>query len=258
MGLNSSAMDRTVLITTTQRCGSTWTTRVTRNSLGLKSTYINGLSFNVGPQRRNTQEDIARFLRHIPNNTVCKTHDFPDSCWETCLDTQQALKIVTVLRNFKDVLVSRYFHDVHHKKLEWKDPKAKNDLFISFYKQIPNELPDKEAINFLIHETDWAKASFKHWKSFNLNLSHPRFYRLSFEEMVNKPEETFRDYADFLKITRRKMERVRRNLSFSFMSNTESSRSKKEGAAKFYRKGLVGDGDNYISESSNRILQDIK
>ena len=101
------------LVSTTQRCGSTWLVRMLEAMTGSATHYVNGLELGFclrGPGGAMAAAALAKELHAQRDVCVFKTHDVPRRDFDAVCAALPELRVLTVSRDFKDVLVSRYFY----------------------------------------------------------------------------------------------------------------------------------------------------
>ena len=101
------------LVSTTQRCGSTWLVRMLEAMTGSAGCYVNGLEmgFRLRPVSAGTAVvDLGKMLRAARSGRVFKTHDVPSRDFDAVCAELPEVRVLTVSRDFRDVLVSRYFY----------------------------------------------------------------------------------------------------------------------------------------------------
>ena len=102
------------LVSTPQRCGSTWLVRMLAGMAESQEVYVDGLAmgFSLAKQRAaEAVEDLARRLRRDAGAVrVFKTHDVPSADFDAVCAAMPELRVLTMHRDFRDTVVSRYFY----------------------------------------------------------------------------------------------------------------------------------------------------
>ncbi|MBE0661417.1 MAG: sulfotransferase domain-containing protein [Bacteroidales bacterium] len=179
------------------------------------------------------ENKLDAFLLHVKyqqDNYFCKQHWVGKTKYKKLLEDKH-VKIVNIIRDIRDVLVSRFFHE-----------KRLNNL----------------SANLTIEDYYWngtGKAVIKNyieyqrfWHDSNLPESQPFLcsYKRLHNDFVNQVLE-LANYLNLSVIQAKEIEYIREKTNF---------KNKKEtGEGKFFRKGSTGDWQNHLSDS---IINDIK
>ncbi len=220
------------LITTTQRCGSTWLTRMLGSMAGSRDQYVDGLQmgFSLAAARApEAAERLADHLRGQAEISVFKTHDVPSRDFDAVCGALPELRIVTMKRDFKDVVVSRYFYMRHH----WPtDPGlgAHPKWFAEYLAGI-GDVPDGEALAALL-EARVLRTWAREWAAFEGAFTTPHALRLGYAALLEGSEnarlETFTGVP------------VQAMNNFAAEQADETQRTGRNGSARFHRNGRAG------------------
>jgi hypothetical protein len=220
------------LITTTQRCGSTWLTRMLVEMTGSRDMYVDGLQMGFSlakPREPGAAERLAAFLRGQPGTQVFKTHDVPSADFDAVCSAMPELRILTMQRDFKDVVVSRYFYMRHH----WPtDP----DLgpfpkwFAEYIVQI-GDAPDHEALPLLL-EARVLRTWAREWAAFETAFETQHAMRLQYNALLDGTAHPGLEGFTGLP--------VRGMKAFAAEQRDETLQTGRDGKARFHRNGRTG------------------
>lgn len=186
-----------------------------------------------------TDEKCLRFLEKLPSPRILKTHAplrfLPSAIQEN------KLKIIYVLRNPKDVMVSYYhFYKANHVFGPYKGS------WDEFYEMAM--LGEVAWGNWFDHVLEW-------WKH---GQHRANVLFLKYEDMLYDHRGTVEKIANFLnkKIDWEKIDRIIHYTSFDQMKNNPSTnlstvKTINQEISPFQRKGVVGDWKNYFSKAQS-------
>ncbi len=227
------------LLSTTQRCGSTWISQLLEKASGLRGRYIDctALGFRIGNV---SEPEAVNALRNLVNRSpevgVFKTHDIPSKDFDAACAALPGVQIVTVSREFKDVVVSRYFYYRYY----WETDPALGQMrphLTAFFGSV-RDLPDGEALRRLLGHAilkNWAAE----WAAFEGPFTTRNAVRLSYEGML-----IGQDRQKFERIIRQPFPAIP---SFEEMRKWETSARGRQGPQHFYRKGRSGQWQEWFS-----------
>jgi hypothetical protein len=176
-----------ILVSTTQRCGSTWLVRMLQQSLGLESRYIDcrQLGFRLLKQSLPVAlTNLAAAARELPYGLL-KTHDIPSEDFDGVCSIIPNLRLLTISRDFKDVAVSRFFYYRYY----WPTVPQLGPLppnLQAFYSSV-RDLPDKQALAKLTADPllrGWARE----WAAFETPFQSVNVLRLTYDAMLRGVE----------------------------------------------------------------------
>ena len=253
-----------VLVSTTQRCGSSWVTSICYTILGLHNgsgLYVGGLKQGLlklndgGPER--DAERVAEFsevLRgHIAAGVrVFKTHDLPPRLFALFLEQNPDFHIINVIRDFRDVLISRLMYNRYYL------PAMGIPLECAFV-ETHSELSDLELVRQFYGTAemlDWLCM----WKRFSEPVQHPRCLRLQYEEMLDNARlrETVELLGGILRpegMSEAEIGRVIGACQFGESElNLKKDRKQREVKSDFCRKGVAGDFERFLTPHQSQVL----
>ena len=234
------------LVTTTQRCGSTWLTRMLAAMTGSRDQYVDGLQMGfslAAPRAAGAAGRLADFLRGRSDISVFKTHDVPSGDFDAVCAALPELRIVTMQRDFKDVVVSRYFYMRHH----WPtDPGlGPHPKWFAEYLAAIGDAPDQQALPALLDARvlrTWARE----WAAFEGSFESPHAIRLGYAALLDGSEyprlETFTGFS------------VQVIADFAAEQNEETQRTGRVGNARFHRNGRAGQWRDWFSSHQGTQL----
>jgi hypothetical protein len=192
------------LITTTQRCGSTWLSRILQeieqeslakvapiNPGDCRSRYINGTRLGFSLVRPTPEQAFTRFSSQVTKHAIkvsgrrwgtFKTHDIPSKDFDKLAEAIPDLRIVTVQRDFKDVIVSRFFYCRYY----WPTEPGLGEMSPRISEPLSEVagLADAAALRKLIDGKlyrMWARE----WAAFEVPFATPSALRVSYEGMLD-------------------------------------------------------------------------
>jgi hypothetical protein len=236
----------TYLVSTTQRCGSTWLAKVLEGSLGAKhARYVDGrmIGFKLGALSEATAvPKLAKFIVNESSFQVFKTHDIGSRDFDAICESID-LKVVTIRRSFKDVLISRYFYYRYY----WPTEPSLGPLgppLAEFFSDV-SALSDEDAISCIINSSI-LPMWMAEWKAFEEPFANPNTLRLCYDEMV--AGRAFSDLEQFLG------RRLVPLDSFAHLQQAETKISGRDGCSRFYRVGGSQQWRQWMtSEDANSI-----
>lgn len=234
------------LITTTQRCGSTWLTRLLAEMAGSQDMYVDGLQMGFSlwkPHQPGALERLAEHLRSNPTVQVFKTHDVPSSDFDRLCAAIPELRILTLQRDFKDVALSRYFYMRHH----WQTRPALGPMPLDFAQYLSQigEAPDREALQLLLG-SKVLRAWAREWAAFEGAFQTSRACRLEYTAMLDGSAEPSLEAFTGLQ--------VRDIKAFESEQNAETSLTGRSGNARFHRVGRAGQWRDWFTAAQGMQL----
>ncbi len=135
------------LITTPQRCGSTWLVRMLCGMADARDAYVDGLAMGfglTGTREVDAVDKLASHLRRNAEGIVFKTHDVPSGDFDAVCAAVPELRILTMHRDFPDTVVSRYFYLRYY----WRTDPRLGPLSSEVAKFLAGigDMPDHEAL----------------------------------------------------------------------------------------------------------------
>ncbi|MGB3534811.1 MAG: sulfotransferase domain-containing protein [Microcoleaceae cyanobacterium] len=163
------------------------------------------------------------------NQFYCKQHWYGEQQFKELLKNPQ-LKMVNIIRDIRDVLVSRYFHDIRIGQT------AENDIDQYYWNKGRTNMKQYMDYHIFWHDQDTCEVQ-------PFLCSYERLhddFNSQVSELVN-----YLELASIIKDN--DMNRIREDTSFS--------EKKLTGEGQFFRKGIVGDWQNHLSDA---VVDDLK
>ena len=220
------------LVTTTQRCGSTWLTGMLEQMTGTAARYVDGLvcGFRLrAPSAETAARDFGKLLREESGTRVFKTHDVPGWEFDAVCAAVPGLRVLTVSRDFKDVAVSRYFYYRYY----WPGDPSLGPLperLAEFFAGCAG-MSDAESLGRLAGHgvlREWAQE----WAAFEGGFATERALRVRYAGLLDGSER-----AALEAFTGRGLPQVE---SFAEARNAEAAATGREGSRLFHRRGQCG------------------
>lgn len=243
-------MDRPLfLLTTTQRCGSTWVARMLNRTLGQPCTYINCSRLGFELVRASSPGAVERLrdeLRRRGPGGALKTHDIGARDFDTICEEIPELRVLTVRRDFRDVFVSRYFYYRYY----WPTDPALGPL--------PTRLEDffREQANADDHDTlarladhDITLTWAREWAAFEAPFTTARAIRLTFSGLLDGTEQA--RLGAFVGLSPAPV------ASFEEVQRQETVDSGRVGMSRFNRDGTVGGWRKWLEEPAGLKLDEL-
>ena len=234
------------LITTTQRCGSTWLTRMLAEMTASQDMYADGLQMGFSlakPREPGAAERLAAYLRGQPETQVFKTHDVPSADFDAVCAAMPELRILTMQRDFKDVVVSRYFYMRHHWPTEpafGSPPK----WFAEYLAQI-GDAPDRDALPVLL-EARVLRTWAREWAAFEGAFGTHRAIRLQYDALLDGSAHPGLEAFTGLP--------VRGLKPFEAEQRDETLQTGRAGKARFHRNGRAGQWRDWFNSEEGKQL----
>ena len=247
------------LISTTQRCGSTWLTRILSQLVSdeiraagdaesvnhFRAEYVDGNAKGFERIAPTPDSAISKLASEIMTRSVFargkffgvfKTHDVPAKDFDRVAAKLPDLRLFTVSRDFKDVVVSRYFYYRYY----WHTDPGLGPLpaWIPPYMQRNSTASDADALSRIATDpilNGWASD----WAAFETPFQTKNALRVSYEGMLAGKEMTQLEL--FLG---RSIPSVN---SFAVEQSIESKLGR-QGESRFNRCGKSGQWKKYFSE----------
>ena len=243
------------LVSTPQRCGSTWLVRMLSGMAGVRDEYVDGLVMGfglTGTRDAGAVDKLARRLRKNTTGVVFKTHDVPAWDFDTVCAAMPELRILTMHRDFRDTVVSRYFYLRYY----WRTDPGLGPLppeFASFLPEIGEVqgregMPDQEALEALL-ETQLVRGWAREWAAFEEPFTTPHAMRVSYTGMLDESE--FAKLAEFTGLP------LRKRKAFADEQRQETRETGRDGKARFNRRGRSGEWREWWTEEQGAWLMSL-
>ncbi len=238
----------TFIVSTAQRCGSTWLTRLLSEMTGSRAVYVDGLVLGFGlegPCDPAAAGRLRDFLRAQSGVKVFKTHDVPSAEFDAVCAELPELRLLTMHRDFRDTVVSRYFYLRYY----WPTEPALGPRPVEFQEFLADigETPDKAALARLL-ETGMVRDWAREWAAFEGPFETRNALRVSYDGMLDGSE-----LARIGEFTGMALP-VRREFDAEQKRETESTG--RQGAARFNRSGRTGEWREWFSEEEAALLDE--
>jgi hypothetical protein len=212
--------------------GSTWLVLIVQAMRSLKRIP----DAYQDPQWSNSSIDEPKVVEFLGKVDFAHQHYFCKQHWVNEGDiavlnllTIPNLKMVNIIRDVRDVLVSRYFHDL---RLNLTQVDNIEDYYVAVGKQNMQQ--------YMEYHISWHSSQQK---------LQP--FLCSYEQFHENFADHLRELIDYLGLSstigEREITEIEEKTSFSSRKET--------GTGKFFRKGIVGDWENHLSQA---IVEDLK
>ncbi len=235
------------LVSTAQRCGSTWLVRMLCAMAEARDVYVDGLA--MGFRLARTREDgaverMAERLRSAGAGAVYKTHDVAARDFDALCAAMPELRVLTMRRDFRDTVVSRYFYLRYY----WQTDPGLGALPTDFAQFLARTgaMPDREALAALL-ETETMAVWAREWAAFETPFTTPAALRVSYTGMLDESE--FPRLSEFTGLP------LRRPMTFTEEQHVETRETGREGRARFNRSGRAGEWREWFFESDAAKLE---
>lgn len=253
-----------VLISTTQRCGSTWISSMCCKIFGKSESgeYVSGL-----PQRLmdvslfgcGDAERVAEFSQTVRNAVlktglrVFKTHDLPLRLVPLFLDQNPDFWVFNIVRDFRDVMISRLMYNRYYLPtvgLPVECRFVEEQLHLTEVEMVRQFYGTKEMLDWLVQ-----------WKLFNEPVEHERYARLEYEVLLNEVElkrtvELLGQKLISGGLPPERVEEIAAASQFQDIEiNLKRDRKQREIKTAFCRKGVAGDHERFLTKSQSDTLK---
>lgn len=230
-----------ILLISTQRCGSTWVAECLRDLLGTEFSYIPDIKVGRRVQRITAFQAGMIYGRLHRKRHIYKTHSIAIHHALQTAGHVDDLRVISVYRDFKDVLVSRSFFERYYR------PKNREKIAPVFRKYVceNQSLSDTDFINGFVRSNGF-RPMMENWADYSVSTSHPCHLRVEYEEMKRNIAPVLARMADFLDHGSEKVAAVGARSLFREGSGEEKSR--------FKRRGQVGDHHRFLTSDSIEVI----
>jgi hypothetical protein len=176
------------IISTPQRCGSTWLTRMMALMTDSRDVYMDGLKMGfrlAAPCEPKAVEKLSEFLRKEPLVKVIKTHDIPSSQFDAVCEAVPEVRILTMHRDFRDTVVSRYFY-LRYYRQSTVGFEALSPAFREFL-MVVGGMSDAEALVLLLG-TPCVHGWAREWAAFEGPFASPNAMRITYDGMLDESD----------------------------------------------------------------------
>lgn len=235
------------LVSTAQRCGSTWLTRTLCAMANSPDVYVNGIRLGfrlVPPCEPGAIEKLAALFQRRKRVRVFKTHDIGAKDFAAICAAVPEVRVLTLSRDFRDVMVSRFFYLRYY----WKsDPRlgALPPPVAQFFARIGG-LPDRAALAALL-DAPFVRGWAREWAAFEVPLATPHALRMTYAGML--------DESDFLRLAEFTGLPLRNAKPFAKEQAEETEQTGRTGMVRFNRRGCAGEWREWFTPEAGAMLE---
>jgi hypothetical protein len=234
------------LVSTPQRCGSTWLLRLLCDMAGAGDRYVDGLAMGfrlARPREPGAVEKMASLLRQNGKGIVFKTHDVPSRDFDTLCGAMPELRVLTMHRDFRDTVVSRYFYLRYY----WRTDPGLGPLPVPFAKFLAEtgDASDHQALEAVL-ETEFVREWAREWAAFERPFTTPNAIRITYTGMLDESE--FPRLVEFTGLP------LRNRNAFPDEQKRETRETGRDGKARFNRNGRAGQWRDWFSDDQAKQL----
>lgn len=228
--LSISGHDAILIIATAHKVGSTWVFDILRSYYNAASPEIHeDLRKNFAHKHILPLEsyETKSWVETQQGINIFKSHDHVPN-WIS--EKNERIKVVTVIRDPRDLMVSSYFYikELQPELGGWPELK---------------ELDLKSGIRYWLDRNELDFTILKEW------YAEPAVIKLRYENLLNDTFAEFKKVIDHINISKFKEAKLRAVLeSNSFERRAQGRKRGQEDTKSFYRKGISGDWINYFDE----------
>lgn len=236
-----------VFVTTQMRVGSTWLVELL--------TGILGTGFEFWERGRDiTQERFDNFIHDAKGNRLVKLHyAHPKTICNCIPNGSKETYVISITRDIKDIAVSKILYMRYDKPMRFLSHlKEMEEVRKNFDRK---NLTDKDYVNEFI-KTQHFKHIVRNWKMYNDGYTHPNYFLTDYETLSKRRLFVCKQLCDFLHIKKTNQQLkfiIQRN---NFMAKTGRKQGQEVSSA-FRRKGIVGDYQNYLTQNSLKIINEL-
>jgi len=235
------------LVSTTQRCGSTWLAKILESSFPPQPMrYLDCAALGFDLYRANNEIAIGKMAAALDVKAeyqVFKTHDVPSKDFDRICSTVPELKILTVQRPFKDVLISRYFFYRYY----WPTDRSLGALgepLAQLFDDV-SALSDEDAISCVVN-SPILKIWASEWKAFESEFTTPNAMRLCYGEML--AIENLGELETFIGSP------IRNCDTFENQQEIETTLTGRKGKSRFFREGRPDQWKDWLTPEDIVII----
>jgi len=213
---------------------------------GSRDMYVDGLQmgFSLAAARKSGAVGrLADFLCEQSEVKVFKTHDVPSVDFDAVCAAMPELRVLTMKRDFKDVVVSRYFFMRHYWPTDpGLGPPPK--WFAEYLAEIV-DAPDAEALPALLNARvtrTWARE----WAAFEGAFDTSNAIRLGYAALL--------DGSDYPRLEAFTGFPVQNLKNFAVEQQQETLQTGRTGTARFHRNGRAGQWRDWFTSDQGKQL----
>jgi len=260
----SSSVSSNVLVSTTQRCGSTWISSMCCKIIGQsqKAEYVSGLDqklLNFSQFGNCDAERVAGFSQGVhaaassSGSRVFKTHDLPLRLVPLFLEQNPDFWVFNIVRDFRDVMISRLMYSRYYLPTLGMPVECR---FVAEHSHL-TEIEMVRQFYGTPEMLDWLVQ----WKLFIEPVSHDRYVRLEYEALLEVDElhRTVELLGQKLVpggLTPERVAEIAAASQFQEIDiNLKQDRKQREVKTAFCRKGVSGDHERFLTKSQSDTLK---
>lgn len=253
-----------VLVSTTQRCGSSWIASICCRIIGnsQRPTYVGGLPFGLLDFARYGSEDeekVVNYSRRLRdpaimlNDRVFKTHDLPPRLAPIFLEQNPDFVVINVVRDFRDILISRLMYNRYYLPTLGTATECKfvaENAHLSDIEMARQFYGTAEMLEWLAN-----------WKLFDEETEHDRYLRLRYEDLLEDGQlkRIIEKLVQLLLPSGLAQPQIDETMAACTFENIElnarKSRKQREVKSDFCRKGVSGDHERYLTKHQSAVLK---
>jgi len=236
-------MSKKVLLAGYQKSGNTW--------LGYMLSYILGaryIDLHARDSKPTLQKEILKLIEgNLPHKSdyeaVCKTHDRYSFIHNSSrVDLEQYDKVVCIVRDPRDVAVSRYYFNYYNMPIAVNKPE--------------NVLSNK---SWFTRKYYWKKTVFSVARNWNFHVMSWRTFEgriiVKYEDLHRHCLKALKEICCYLEVSDRDDYLEDAIDFFSFDKLSGGRKRGEEYQTAFFRKGIVGDYKNHFSWIDSFIMK---
>lgn len=200
------------------------------------------------PSHEDAPLKLRAALGALPNR-VFKTHDLASKDFDAAASVMPNIKIITIRRDFKDVVISRFFYYRYH----WP---ANSTLGLlpsylrSYFAEIDRR-SDREAVRRLL-QTRIIEIWSTEWAAFETEFSTSQGLRINFEDIA----------AEGITVLAKQLElftglKCDARIPFNRQQIGETETTGRTGSARFHREGRTGQYLEWFTELELKALNEL-
>ena len=203
--------------------------------------YVNGLEMGFrlrGSSAGAAVVDLGKMLRAMRDVRVFKTHDVPSRDFDAVCAELPELRVLTVSRDFRDVVVSRYFYYRYY----WPADATLGPLpphLAEFFGAL-GKAGDRTALARLV-ESDVLRNWAEEWAAFEGAFATPHALRVTYAGLLDGSEREVLESFTGCPIPRLE--------SFEAMQQAETHETGRGARSRFHREGRCGQWRRWFTEA---------
>ncbi len=244
-------MAKTIFITTTMRCGSTWLCDLTSGLVDKKWVFWKNGGGIKAPR-------FVKFAKENKGIAVVKMHYTRPSLICEAIEDIEGAYVLTVLRDIKDVAVSMIFYLRYDRAVQGikNDSNSANITEIRKHFNVRNKaLNDKNYVNAFIQEGHFNQFTHN-WRKYDASYKHPKYWHTTYGALSTRPVKVLQRLNNFVGMKKNDGQLQKIIQQSSFKSKTGRDTGKGDTKA-FRRKGIPGDHKNWLDPESVAILSEL-